>query len=312
MLSTERGKLYKRKLIDHFPGSLESQVADEHDHSSINNIKKVILQKAVELEEANFSQRLNIINKKESPPEKRIGQPDRPVDTGEKTGDNKGLQPTPRKVARSVTHRGEEKLGQNDNDSSSSSDEDGDTSIVGNQNAEDSALSGEKGDNLGENGLAPNLAEFLNIKVSFAGQNIEKSLRKVVSFARTILEQPKLLMIYEEALSWGNDVSSNLDILRARSPDTTVLAITQSNRGVLSYDQVLLLDGGMIIDQGDPVELIRREQSHFYNYLKETDREMFAQIRAQVDERQNKGDLRTKQHAEDRNPDSDEDSPKGR
>ena len=253
-----------------------------------------------------------IRDKKESPPEKRIGQPDRPVDTGEKTGDNKGLQPTPRKVARSVTHRGEEKLGQNDNDSSSSSDEDGDTSIVGNQNAEDSALSGEKGDNLGENGLAPNLAEFLNIKVSFAGQNIEKSLRKVVSFARTILEQPKLLMIYEEALSWGNDVSSNLDILRARSPDTTVLAITQSNRGVLSYDQVLLLDGGMIIDQGDPVELIRREQSHFYNYLKETDREMFAQIRAQVDERQNKGDLRTKQHAEDRNPDSDEDSPKGR
>lgn len=253
-----------------------------------------------------------IHNKKESPPEIRIGQPDRPVDTGEKTGDNKGLQPTPRKVARSVTHRGEEKLGQNDNDSSSSSDEDGDTSIVGNQNAEDSALSGEKGDNLGENGLAPNLAEFLNIKVSFAGQNIEKSLRKVVSFARTILEQPKLLMIYEEALSWGNDVSSNLDILRARSPDTTVLAITQSNRGVLSYDQVLLLDGGMIIDQGDPVELIRREQSHFYNYLKETDREMFAQIRAQVDERQNKGDLRTKQHAEDRNPDSDEDSPKGR
>lgn len=211
-----------------------------------------------------------------------------------------------------MTHRDEEKLGQNDNDSSSSSDEDGDTSIVGNQNGEESVLSGEKGDNLGENGLAPNLAEFLNIKVSFAGQNIEKSLRKVVSFARTILEQPKLLMIYEEALSWGNDVSSNLDILRERSPDTTVLAITQSNKGVLSYDQVLLLDGGMIIDQGDPIELIRREQSHFYNYLKETDREMFAQLRAQIDERLKKGDLRAKQFVEDRNPDSDEDSHKGR
>ena len=248
------------------------------------------------------------ISKKESPPE-NSGQPDRPVDIGEKTGDNRGLQPASKKVARSATHRDEEKLGQIDNDSSSSSDEDGDTSIVGNQNAEDSVLSGE---NLGESGLAPNLSEFLNIKVSFAGQNIEKSLRKVVSFARTILEQPKLLMIYEEALSWGNDVSSNLDILRARSPDTTVLAITQSNKGVLSYDQVLLLDGGMIIDQGDPIELIRREQSHFYNYLKETDREMFAQLRAQIDERLKKGDLRAKQLVEDRNPDSDEDSPKGR
>ena len=174
-------------------------------------------------------------------------------------------------------------------ESSGTSEDENDTSIIGNPNPEDSAIYGDKADRFEETGLTPNLAEFLKIKVSFAGQNIEKSLRKVVSFARTILEQPKLLMIYEEALSWGNDISSNLDILRARSPDTTVLAITQSNKGVLSYDQVLLLDGGMIIDQGDPVELIKQEQSHFYNYLKETDRDMFMQLRSEIEEREQKG-----------------------
>jgi ABC-type transporter Mla maintaining outer membrane lipid asymmetry ATPase subunit MlaF len=132
----------------------------------------------------------------------------------------------------------------------------------------------------------PNLEEFLNIKTSFAGQNVQKTIRKIIAFARVVLERPRLLLTFEEALAWGGGVSANLDILRRRSAETTVLAITKFNREVLCYDHVILLDGGMVIDTGDPAELLGKESSHFHTYMKETDQLMFNYLKAQLHEQQ--------------------------
>lgn len=128
-----------------------------------------------------------------------------------------------------------------------------------------------------------NLEELLKMRVAFAGQNIEKSIRKVISLARVILEKPKLILLYEEAINFGRGVGYNIDVLKARCPESTVMSITRSNRSILSYDQIILMDGGMIIDQGDPIELIGQEHSHFYNYLKETDHATFLLLKQQME-----------------------------
>lgn len=138
-------------------------------------------------------------------------------------------------------------------------------------------------DRMLEQELAPNLGEFLKMRVAFAGQNIEKSIRKVISLARAILEKPRLILLYEEAINCGYGVAYNVDVLKARCPESTVMSITRSNRNILSYDQIILMDGGMIIDQGDPIELISQEQSHFHNYLKETDHETFLNLKRQME-----------------------------
>ena len=135
---------------------------------------------------------------------------------------------------------------------------------------------------LGNSQFMPNLSEFLKMTVAFAGQNIEKSIRKVITLARAILEKPKLLMLYEEAINCGHGVAHNINILKNKCPDSTVMSITRSNRDILSYDQIILMDGGMVIDQGDPKELILQEQSHFYNYLKETDHDIFLHLKQKL------------------------------
>lgn len=188
-----------------------------------------------------------------------------------------------------------------DFESSRGEDEDGGTSIVENNNMPSSPTNNKKLDDmmfdkagtskLQDIGLVPNLEEFLNIKVSFLGQNIEKSIRKVISFARVILQKPKLLLMYEETASWGNGVQENLEILRKWSPETTILSITRSNKEILCYDYIILLDGGMIIDNGDPKKLILEEASHFCSYLKETDSETFKYLKEKLNHNMSPGHL---------------------
>ena len=124
----------------------------------------------------------------------------------------------------------------------------------------------------------PNLKEFLNIKVTSLGQNIDKTVRKIVSFARIILEKPALLLIYEESINWGQGIKANLDILREMSLDSAVVSITRSNGQILCYDKVLLLDGGVVVDYGSPTELIGNDSSPLYTYLKETEGKRFDEL----------------------------------
>ena len=50
-----------------------------------------------------------------------------------------------------------------------------------------------------------------------------------------------------------------------------MLMITESNRSVLAYDQLLLMDGGMLIDSGNPRDLLSDQNSVFMTYMRETD-----------------------------------------
>ena len=92
------------------------------------------------------------------------------------------------------------------------------------------------------------------MRVSFTGLNIDKSIRKVIAFSRAVLQRPRLMMMYEEGIAWGATIRETLETFKKRSPDSTVISITRSNRDVLNYDNAVLIDGGMVIDQGDPVQ----------------------------------------------------------
>ena len=126
----------------------------------------------------------------------------------------------------------------------------------------------------------PNIQEFLKSKVGYAGNSLEKPLKKLICFARAILESPKLLLTYEESLEWTSSVEpyEYLDILRKETPNTAVLSITKSNRKLLNYDKIILLDGGMVIDFGDPTELIQNKASNLHAYLKETDFDTYSHL----------------------------------
>ena len=118
---------------------------------------------------------------------------------------------------------------------------------------------------------SPDLEGFLKLSVQASGRNVDPSLRNLICFARAVLQKPKLLLAFEEVLSWTDRITETLEILRRSCPETTILMITESNRSVLAYDQILLMDGGMLIDSGEPQVLLKNKESIFMTYMKETD-----------------------------------------
>jgi ABC-type cobalamin/Fe3+-siderophores transport system ATPase subunit len=129
-------------------------------------------------------------------------------------------------------------------------------------------------------------ANFLSKKVAFGGKNIDPNTRKLIIYVRAIFAKPKILLLYEEALSFGRGVSFNLQKLSAALKDSTILCITKNNMNLLFYDKVLFFDAGKIVEKGDPVALLDNESSFLYQYLAETDRvalQVLKNKRAQVE-----------------------------
>ena len=115
------------------------------------------------------------------------------------------------------------------------------------------------------------IIEILDTKVAFEGKNINYEIAKCILFSRALLEKPKILLTYEEALSFGQGVEANIKILSEKLEKTTVLVITKEPNNLLSYSDMLFVDSGMLIEQGDPAVLIQARDSFLHRYLDETD-----------------------------------------
>ena len=60
----------------------------------------------------------------------------------------------------------------------------------------------------------PDLEGLLMQQVQVLGKNVEPSLRNIICCARAILQKPKLLLASEEVLSWTEQISDILAVLR--------------------------------------------------------------------------------------------------
>ena len=112
---------------------------------------------------------------------------------------------------------------------------------------------------------------FLDKTVSFGGKNLEKDVRKLINFARAIITKPRLLLVYEESLNFGDGIDHNLEILSGELKESTIICITKSNRNLLFYDKLLFFDAGKILEKGNPKILISQRNSFLHRYLSEVD-----------------------------------------
>ena len=115
------------------------------------------------------------------------------------------------------------------------------------------------------------IQKFLKYKASFNGQLINSDIRRMCLAARAILEQPKLFLLYEEALEFGSGISDNLKCVAEQLPNSTIIAVTKNNDNISLYSKVILMDAGCVVVQGDPRELLADSNSNLYTYLRETD-----------------------------------------
>jgi hypothetical protein len=112
---------------------------------------------------------------------------------------------------------------------------------------------------------------FLATPVGFEGKNISLKSKRCLNMCRAILEKPKLLLLFEDALDFGAGIGSNLALVSAKLPDCTMLVITKNQMNLGFFDKIIFIDGGKMIETGDPKHLIKNPQSYLHRYLREAD-----------------------------------------
>lgn len=119
--------------------------------------------------------------------------------------------------------------------------------------------------------------KFLNNIATFNGQNISEDARKLCTVARAIVEQPKLVLLCEQALDFGNGTVENFKTLSKYLPQSTIISITHKTDNIFAYNRVMLLDNGSVIEKGEPKALLASSNSYLLSFMKETDKKSLKQ-----------------------------------
>ena len=121
--------------------------------------------------------------------------------------------------------------------------------------------------------------DFLNLRVNYGGSNLCLESRRLINACRCLLKKPKILLLWEEGMSFHEGIESMIDKVFDYLKETTILAIGKDSRNMLAYDKVFLIDSGSVADKGNPVVCLNNKDSLIHNFVKETDPEVFKILR---------------------------------
>ncbi|XP_060675528.1 ABC transporter C family member 2-like isoform X1 [Ziziphus jujuba] len=111
----------------------------------------------------------------------------------------------------------------------------------------------------------------LDAEVSEAGENFSVGQRQLLSLARALLRRSKILVLDEAtaAVDVGTDVLVQKTI-REEFKLCTMLIIAHRLNTIIDCDRILLLDGGQVLENDSPVELLSSESSAFSKMVQST------------------------------------------
>jgi ATP-binding cassette subfamily B protein len=123
------------------------------------------------------------------------------------------------------------------------------------------------------------LPEGFDTVVGDRGFRLSGGQRQRVAIARAFLKQAPLLLLDEATSALDGDSEQLIrDALRRLMQGRTVIAIAHRLSSVRSFDRILVLERGRIVQDGPPDALLRSEG--LYRRLMEAERHRLAQVRA--------------------------------
>lgn len=97
------------------------------------------------------------------------------------------------------------------------------------------------------------------------GLKLSVGQRQRIVLARVLARQPKILILDEATSALDNEseslIQKTLEKLKNR---VTILVIAHRLSTVMGCDKLVVLEGGQIIEQGSPDELLKNQDSYFY------------------------------------------------
>ena len=109
--------------------------------------------------------------------------------------------------------------------------------------------------------LLKRLPEGLKTKVETSGENISIGQKQLISFVRTVLREPELLILDEATANIDTVTESSLqNLVETLSPDTTKVIIAHRLNTIKKADEILFVSGGevkRVSDEREVLELLK-------------------------------------------------------
>jgi ATP-binding cassette, subfamily C (CFTR/MRP), member 4 len=89
----------------------------------------------------------------------------------------------------------------------------------------------------------------------------------MLCLARILLSNNKFLILDEATSNLDPQTDAYINrIIHEKFKDATVLAVAHRLDTVVDYDKILVVEKGLIVEEGDPYELVR-DKGRFYNMI---------------------------------------------
>lgn len=108
------------------------------------------------------------------------------------------------------------------------------------------------------------LPKGLDDEVAEGGENFSQGQRQLLCIGRSLLRQPKILVMDEATASIDNETDAAIqEMIRDNFADATVLTIAHRLNTIMDSDRILVLDDGRIAELDTPDNLLSKEGGHF-------------------------------------------------
>ncbi len=97
------------------------------------------------------------------------------------------------------------------------------------------------------------------------GVRLSVGQRQRIVLARALVRKPSILILDEATSSLDNEseraIQESINKMRGK---TTIITIAHRLNTIMDSDKLIVLDNGKIIEEGNPKELLKNKDSHFY------------------------------------------------
>ncbi|KAB8276949.1 P-loop containing nucleoside triphosphate hydrolase protein [Aspergillus minisclerotigenes] len=109
----------------------------------------------------------------------------------------------------------------------------------------------------------------LDSPISAGGANISQGQRQLLCLARILVQDPKVVILDEATSAVDNETDQWIQETIQHELHRTLIVVAHRLQSIASFDQVLVISDGRIIEAGRPVDLLRR-QGAFYKLVEDS------------------------------------------
>lgn len=109
----------------------------------------------------------------------------------------------------------------------------------------------------------------LAMTIMNAGANFSLGQRQLICLARAVLRENKIVILDEATANVDGETDKIVQcMLSKKFANSTVLTITHRMHTVMTYDKILVMDAGRIVEYDSPINLMQRNDGKFQKLIK--------------------------------------------